>query len=71
MKKLEIKNQIVSVFNSVDSTTLNSKGEGWYVWLGNSVKVIEKYYKKMPKEDLLGCLHFANMFVEDSKSLTK
>ena len=71
MKKLEIKNEIVGLFNSIDSTTLGTKGQSWYEWLGNSVKVIEKNYQKMPKEELEGCLNFSKVFVEDSENLTK
>lgn len=71
MKKLKIKNEIVSLFNSVDSTTLNSKGQAFHIWLSDSVKVVEKSYEKISKEDLLGCLNFAKVFVEDIEQLKK
>jgi hypothetical protein len=71
MKKLEIKNEIVGLFNSIDSTTLGTNGQSWYEWLGNSVKVIEKHYEKMPKEQLQYCLNFSKLFLEDSENLKK
>jgi hypothetical protein len=73
MKKLEIKNEIVSLFNSIDSTTLNPIQMSWYEWLYRSVKVIEddKNYKKISKEDLFGCFNLTKVVINDIENFNK
>jgi hypothetical protein len=60
MNKSEIKNKIVELFNSIDSSKLNSNQHEWYVFISEFVESIDE--PNVTKQHLIELLGFTKQF---------